>query len=722
MVLFAISFLLVFLSSYLITSIISPKKSILGFIYLLLIAFAQLVLTFEILSLFSAIKTNWVIATNILFLLAGSYFWNKNNRPLWSLDVKEFRKKIINSLKLDMSLMWLYVGFLAFIISALILCLILPITNADAHGYHVARSLFWVAQGNLNHFEIADIRNLCLPINSEILYSWVFLLTKKDVFLCFFSFTGYLLSIVSIYNIMGYLKYCIRKRLWVIFILSSFASVIVQASGTETDIIISGLILSSMLLFWYALKAEKMTPVFMSSLAYALAIGTKTTALIAIPGVGLFFIALCIIYKKYKPLSWFLGFGLINFLIFASYNYILNFIQFSNFISSKSFMVASKNYYGIKGMAANFIRYIFMFFDFTGFTWSKYLGPHIINVRSEVLSFFHLSGIPDGLYTTKEVNNLLLEPIMGAGILGFLVYLPCLIWSFIKPVFRPKSKRSWIIFGFACLFIINLLSISYLIAYMSFSVRFIMSFMVLSSPILIYSYLSKRNPLKYIIIFFALFYFILVSTHIWPRPLNKIVKLLMLNNSIENIRYRALCQNYDKIPTYSNSECLLKEKIEHNYSKENKILAFMPTGTGMYHMKMLAFDGYKIDFARLENIKNIDLNKYNIIILPQEGQSSTVIQNYDKIKYEAIFHKNMPIPKQEELVSCFYLKNDKIPQIYKGKETYPYNVHCFITPNFITKNNLELIGQAGIVVLATEDFNYYKVYKNKNLPLKLIKK
>lgn len=722
MFLFIISFLFVFVSSYFLTSIISPKKSILGLIYIFLIAFAQIVLTFEILSLFTAIKQFWVLGANTITLIVSSYIWNKKARPLWNLDYKDFRNKVINSLKLDKSLMWLYVGFCTLIIVSLILCLLMPITNADAQAYHVARSLFWVIQGSLNHFDIADIRSLCLPINSEILYSWVILFIKTDAFLGFFSFAGYLLSIVSIYNILGLLGYCTRRKLWVIFILSSFSSVIVQISGTETDIIIAGLISSSIFLFWYALKNNKKIPVFMASLAYAIALGTKTTAIIMIPGIGILLLLLCSYFKKYKPFAWFLGFGLLNFLIFSSYNYILNFIQFSNFFGPTSFMVVSKNYYGIKGLVANFIKYIYMFIDVTGFRWSDYIGPPLMNSRTFVLNFLHLSYIKDGMYTTPYVvNHTLLEPIMGAGVLGFLVYLPCLFWALIKPIFKFKSKKTWFIFIFAFAFIINLIAISYSLAYMSFSTRFIMSFMVISSPILVYSYLSSKNHLKYIIIVFALFYLVCVSTHLWARPFFKLGRILSKHPSISYFREIARCTNYQDSPQYTNSACILNKKIKNSFSQDNKILAFIDTPGNIYLIKALEFYGYKIDFRTLEDIKNIDLNKYNLIISSSLGQTVSFIQNYEQRKNETKIINNKIITKKGVLVPCIYIKNTTLNNIKNKESLYPFQVMCGMSKDFIQENNLKKIGMAGIIDLRLKKQDYFIIYRNPKLPLKFKK-
>lgn len=714
MFLFLISFLLVFISSYLLTSVISPKKSILGVIYLFIIAFAQIVLTFEVLSLFTAINQFWVLALNTLSAGISATLWSKKSRPRWNLDFKDFKNRVNNSFKLDKSLVWLYIGFLAFIIVAILLNLTMPITSADAFAYHAARSLFWVLQGSLNHFEIADIRNLCLPINSEILYAWVLLFFRTDVLFGFFSFIGYLLSIISVYNILGLMGYCIRKRLWVIFILSSFSSVIVQVSSTETDIIIAGLITSCIFLFWYALKNNEKTPIIMASLAYALALGTKTTSIIAIPGVGLILLALCYHYKKYKPLGAFLGFGLLNFLIFSSYNYILNIIQFHSLNGPASFMVVSKNYFGIKGMISNFIKYIFMFIDFTGFKWSDYINPQMISVRDGILNFLHLGYIPDGLYTTPyEVNRFLLEPVMGAGILGLIVFLPCIFWACIKPVFEHKSKKTLLLGLFALAFIINILTLSYLLAYMSFSVRFVMSFMVISAPILVYSYFPKKNPLKYIIVFFSLFYLICISTHLWPRPFMKIARIFIHeHHTLSYTRYIARCKDFDVNPEYTNATCLLTMKIEQKIPNSKKILALLNTSDSIYLLKALEFKGYKIDFAILEDANKIDFSKYDYVITPNDAQKSSYIKDYDNRKNECKITKNKIMIKNGVLVPCMYEKNRNIQNSTEKQSQYPFQSYCGMSQNFLNNNNLTPIIVAGLIKPNLKDNNYYIIYLN----------
>ena len=337
MILFIISFFIVFLTSYFITCLLIEEKSVNGVFYFLLSAFANVVLTMEILSLFSAICIPGVLIINILFLIISILVWNKYGRPIWKLSVKKFFYKYFNCIKQDKYLAILSAGFVIAVLTALFMSSFMPIMNFDAESYHALRSLFWIHNRNLNHFYVSDIRNMVFPINSELVYTWVFLFIKRSAWIMYTAFGGFVLAMFGIYNILSLLKYSMRRKLWVIFTVCSLSSVLAQITTTETDMIIAGLVISSIYLFWYGIKSKKTIPVFMSALAYALAVGTKSTALIIVPGCAVGFIALAYYYDRkefYKPILQFIGFGIINFIIFSSYNYILNFIDYGNIASS----------------------------------------------------------------------------------------------------------------------------------------------------------------------------------------------------------------------------------------------------------------------------------------------------------------------------------------------------------------------------------------------------
>lgn len=728
LVLFIISFLLVISSSYLITSMLSKKNDPCGLFYFPITIFSQVVLTFEILSLFKAISIAGVLFFNILIASITYHIWNKKNKPLWFFEkniIKRLFKKIINSFKLDKTLIVLGICYAVFIFSALFLAIIMPVTSGDGKVYHVARSFFYVIQGSLNHFTINDIRALCMPINSEILYSWIILFFKKDVLLALYSFFGYVYTIIALFNIMGFLKFSYRRRLWIIFILSSFSSVIVQASSTETDIIITALVSSSIYLFWSGLKNNTKIPVVIASLSYALAIGTKTPSIIMIPAVGFFMLTLCFYYKKYRPLGLFLGCGVLNFIIFSSYNYILNLIHFGNITGPETFMIVSKNYDGIKGACANFIKYIFMFFDFTGFKWPDYIMDDLLKIKDSTLAFFGLANMKDGLYTVdKYFQRSLIEQLMGAGILGFAAFLPCWIFSLTSCGFSKNRTRK-LLFLYAVVMLINLISISYLLSYMSYSVRFLMSFMVLSAPILAFTYFSNKNPLKYIIIYFSIYYLAFVSTHIWVRPFVRIVKYLKTNPSIQMVRQIGVCGDFYTLET-NKVDCKIRRNIEE-YSKDVKILLLPESAINYVGYGKLILKGYKIDIGEPEMLSFMDkdFNEYDLIISPEARQRSTIIKDYENRKNDFVVDSINRVAKRliERPYDCIYEYNERISVFdEKGELRKPLAVVCNITPKYLKTKNFRVSRIVGIE--GPDDSlisNFYFFYQNISKKPKLKK-
>lgn len=738
MILFCLSFLMIFVTSYMIASMFADNKSEFGIIYLLLSAYANVIATIEVLSLFSAISVPGVLLLNMLALVVTTFLWNKKGRPIWKLsDVKHFSRKYINAIKLDKSLAVLSIGFVFLLLVSIFLSFIIPVVNADASSYHVIRSVFWVTNKNLNHFPFADIRALVFPINSEIVYTWIILFTKKLVWFGFVSYAGFILTITSVYKICSMMGFSLRRKLWIIFMLSSFSSVLVQISSTETDIIISGLVISSLFLYWYSVKNEKKVPIYFSSLAYALAIGTKTTAIIAIPAVGIAMLGISVYYLRkefYRPILRFLFYGFFNFIIFSSYNYILNFVDYKNFAGSDSMMQAHINPYGARAIPANFIKYLFMFFDFTGFHWADYCGKIIISLRDSFLSAIGFEDIEDGIYTTyKVVNKSLLEPLMGLGILGIITYLPCWLISLVKPI-CIKNKKTWMLAAFGGLLVLNIIVMSAQLQFMVYSIRFLTFFCVLSSPILYYSYKKKFGFYKGILILFSLFYMTLVSTHLWARPFTRIINYFRHGYTISQVRETANCGAFlkdinlvpkgDERKEYFNESCTVVNYIKDNIDKENRILYFANTSTDLLLLKMLDFEGYHIDYAVAEDIRNIDINKYNLIMTIFNEQYATNIKYFDTRKSDIYIS---PITRKiyyraNSDVPCFYLStNYRMITDRHNPELRPYIMRCMISNEYYYANNFSKMAEFEVKVPSKEmdgkeeTFGYY-FYKNMNKP------
>lgn len=703
--------------------VFSPKdennkpKSVYPFLYLLLIMFAQVVLTMEILSLFSAIKEANVLIINSLFLIAGSLLWFKNKKPLYVPKIKESFTQILKGLKRDKILMIMAFGFVFFIITVILLDLFLPVNGADALTYHLNRASYWMFQGNLNHFTISDDRNLVMPINSEILYLWNILFFKNDIGLYFIAFIGYIGVIFSIYNILQYFGFSERRKLWSIFILSSFASVMAQVSSLETDVLIAGIILASITLFLYALKDKSHSVIYFSSLAYALAMGTKSPAVIAFPGV--FLLLAYFSYKDlkkecYKPLVSFLAFLFINFMIFSSYNYILNFIDYRSFLGSESARAIHGFTGGYKAFIANYIRYIFMMFDFSGFKYSEYVGEHIINAKLAIFSFLH---IPEDLGVSMSDNNIInnrfLNVKVGTGLLGFLVFLPAVVTSVILGFIRKNSKKITAMQAFGIMFFINVAAMSCILAYMVFSIRFLTFLVLLSCPVLALSYIRKTNIIKLLLLFFVMSYFLIMSVNLSGRQHDQIAKLILKTPTIHDARETLRCALYTG---YEGKRpfCHLRDYIKTDLPKGSKIGIFGDASDASYLTNMLNAKGYRIITLLPEKAPSYNLDGYDYLITTNKILTSTVLLTVTKdteIKYLIDKYGRAYYPDYHSF-SCVYEDVDKEFH-YKDRDSIIMDSRCFIDVPFFEDRNYELIKAFNFVSEMREYTRYVSVYKNK---------
>lgn len=741
MILFFTSLFVIFLSSYLLSSVLDKKNCADGFIYLFLLVFSQIIICSEILSLFSLLKPIPFLICNLIFLFISILIHKKNNAGFWYIDLKLFSKRFFNTLKLDKSLFILFFCWLFFIIIALFTNTFLPITEADSKSYHVLRSVEWVLAGNLNHFNTIDIRNIMFPINSEIIYSWVIMYTKKNVFLAYLSLFSYFLCLTCLYKIIhSIIGFSLRKTVWTLFILSSFAFMSYEITTCETDVLIAGLLLSSIYLFWNSIKHKKdNVSVFMSALSCAIALGTKTSAFFNIPAIGLLFLFLSYRNKEYNTLFKFLLFSFFNFIVFSSYNYILNFIDFNNFFAPEGASFLQRNSYGIRGSVSYFIKYFFLLFDFTGLRFIQSFNILIFNIQSFLLNAFNVQDIPASAYTQSlnqwNINQSTLGNLVGTGVLGFLLFIPSLIYSFIKFIFKKDNKTLFLL-TFGVMLLISVMSMSFVFMYTTYGVRYLNTMVIISAPIIVYSYIKNNfNPIKYVFILFAMFYFLWLPLHMPGKPILRIVPDMIANNfNLRLIRQRNYCSNYlfkEKYLLYFAQDeiCSIYSVLKENYnSKNNKILMF-PSNIQNDILKLKLAELNKEFFLTVEsfeNINNINFKDYNILItangnkfkVPHTIQISDYIKKYsiDKINYNTSkLLSEYPLQdiysniKNKDDCTCMYVSvyGKVISKEHGNVNDLPFVLTCILSDNFYIKHNF----------IHVFSFKSYDLYVNSiNLP------
>ena len=267
------------------------------------------------------------------------------------------------------------------------------------------------------------------------------------------------------------------------------SGIISQISSTQTDLLVGTLLLYSMIFFFdyinggnnwnksnaltsSATTTQTRTDIvncYFSSLAFAVALGVKSTAFIAGAPLLIFFIIYS--YKK-KALRSFFTYAVFlsaNFIIFSSYNYILNLIDYSNPLGSEISINGHGFFGGFKGFLANFVTYNIQLVDFSGFTWGIYLTPLMYKVQSALFALLHIPQETGAYMKLESLNSSLSEQTMGFGITSVLTFLPAAIFSIvilIKNLCIKKIKENQIILlSLGVLFYVNLIVLSFAIGY-----------------------------------------------------------------------------------------------------------------------------------------------------------------------------------------------------------------------------------------------------------------
>ena len=91
--------------------------------------FAQIVLSFELLSLFNAINAANVLFIHLFMFITSLVFWIKTDKKTYRPKPLKFTKKLFATLKIDKILMIMALGLLFFVLVSISLNLFMPVTS-----------------------------------------------------------------------------------------------------------------------------------------------------------------------------------------------------------------------------------------------------------------------------------------------------------------------------------------------------------------------------------------------------------------------------------------------------------------------------------------------------------------------------------------------------------------------------------------------------------------
>ena len=623
---FIISFCLVISSSYFLTAVLKSKRSENSVIFFLLNTAAQIILTFEFLSLLKAIDLYNVLKVNAAIFLFALVFWNIKNKP--KLKTTEFElsfEKIKTELKKDKILFALSIFFLGSLIVSFFLAAYAPVNLWDSMTYHTARVAFWIQNKSLDHFETSSIRQVMFPPNAEIFYLWPLVFIKKDFLAGMVQFISFCGSLWVLTSFLTYIKISKKRILWAVFIFASLPEIILQASSTQNDLVLGFFLFASLYLFIYGVREKEKLSLIMSAMAIGISMGIKGSVFMFLPILGIIYTIISVRSEKkqfYRPLLLCGSWTVLFFLLLSSYNYILNYQEFHNPLGLESYM----DFYmppdkSIKSFIANIIRYNLAFIDFTGFEAAKILSLPFLFLKNMLFGIFSLSENQGLLYMDINLlNTKIHENFATYGPIGFLIFIPLVVRNGLKGIFSKTDKiRTIALFALIPLIFIPILAT--LLGFTLWNMRYFTTAMVLSAPLFALSYSYKLKPLKIIMFIVAAVCSINISLLNSLRPVLPINNISLLTSPREDVRY--------EVGTVFDG--FFKQQIEYlgQNAKNNSKIGLLFSDSFWYYQFFNENPSWKIFPLRYELLTKEKLENLDYIVICNKRQ---IFYNFDKSK------------------------------------------------------------------------------------------
>jgi 4-amino-4-deoxy-L-arabinose transferase-like glycosyltransferase len=187
--------------------------------------------------------------------------------------------------------------------------IIYPPNNWDSMTYHMARIASWVSHETVYHYPTHILRQIYQPPFAEYVIMHFNLLSKSDYFANSVQLIFLLFSIISVLLIIERLGINRKFRILAVVLIVTIPMVILQASSTQNDIVISFFVLSAYYFSLKAVKAPSLQNYFLAGLTLGLGLLTKGTGYLYFAPVMLYWgitaLKQVFITKDYRHISYF---------------------------------------------------------------------------------------------------------------------------------------------------------------------------------------------------------------------------------------------------------------------------------------------------------------------------------------------------------------------------------------------------------------------------------
>jgi 4-amino-4-deoxy-L-arabinose transferase-like glycosyltransferase len=335
-------------------------------VYFYLIAFSLNIFISQVLSFFSQLNNRYLyfgLQTALVVFLV--WFVMHKSRISWTdlLPQNNRPEEKLNFLSV------LTVGFAS--LSFLVLFIIgiqTPPNNLDSLHTHLTRIYYWLQHGNFLSWPALGTAQLYYPINANIQALWLFLFGHNEKLFFLVPWFSLIVIATETYHIGRELKLSPNQSFASCLVLLTIPAVVLQTYSFQNDITVGALIIVFIAFFLTYLHTQKLKYLIISLFGLALSLGVKQTAFMVLPALLLWLLYAALsnkIKKGHLPhLGWLIAF----FLLFSSYKYIQNIVEFGSFFGSSDVTAGQKfTLSGLEQKAEyNAPRYLYSFLSVDG--------------------------------------------------------------------------------------------------------------------------------------------------------------------------------------------------------------------------------------------------------------------------------------------------------------------------------------------------------------------
>jgi hypothetical protein len=253
----------------------SPIDFVLG---AYLVAWGWLVLVALALSPPALLTRSWILAALVLGCAIAAGFWLRAGRPAGP-PVRITLSRMLGAVRSPPALVLACVAS-AGLAYSIVLTLFTPANDGDALAYHLARAAFWKQEHQLGYVEsTVDVRLNANPPNAEIGQLATMLLSDGDRYVGLPQLAAYLALALSVVGLARCIGLRGPEAAFGGLAFTTLPVVAVQASSALNDLVVASFLAAGAL---FALRPTRASPVLLAC-ALGLAVGTKLTALLALP-------------------------------------------------------------------------------------------------------------------------------------------------------------------------------------------------------------------------------------------------------------------------------------------------------------------------------------------------------------------------------------------------------------------------------------------------------